>query len=818
MHVESVSTHAPKDSIVVEDAYLLFTGDFKRTGSDLVISKDGHELVVPDYFRGEKRAPLASPDGAYLTGDLVNALAGHTQFAQADGSASVAKVIGHVTKMTGSATVIRNGVSIDLNLGDNVNKGDVVQAGSNSTLGITFVDGAVFGLGSNAKMVLNEMVYDPNGSSNSSLLSLVQGTISFVAGATAKHGDMKVDTPVATMGIRGTAMLIEIDFVVPATGGAPPTRFQMLLEPNGYSGSAVLLDKVTLLPIATVNMPGTQTSIDGQGVVSFFPSAQLSPEAQDIINRVFSLKFANSDPNSLFHFTDTPVPEVKFVQLETGLYIPITITQLSTHDQSSSKTSGPIDPNAHIPGPPAISTVDRALSEKVGLTGSSLTDTVSGTISYADINPSDIPTAKTTFASFTYQDAQHHDITQLTDTQLAAIQAVEVQLAVVQDPNNKNFGTATWTYEIADHNFDFLADGETLTLTYVARVDNNFAPANEFNTKTFTITITGTNDVPTITATSSGFTEIPGTPDHAGGTITFADVDLTDRPEVTTSFASYTFLDSQGNALVLTAEQLAAIDVQLTLTSSPSNANDGTLTWSYDVPAGTFAFMHEGESLTLTYTATVDDGHGGVVTTPITVNIPAPVIIERVGQTGDPQPDTISGAVAFADLSEIQDVQLASTSWSGGAVLPDGLVTVLTAALQTTVGSGNVHFTFSAPDNNFDFLAAGETLDVIYNVTGIDSQGLSSTKQVTITVVGTNDVPEITSSAQGATLSELFNTPAEPDRLDRARHRNRCGDLHRRRPQRSPHGDGDRCCCFGHHHRAGGQSGGASPSYSPEGA
>jgi hypothetical protein len=163
MHVESVSTHAPKDSIVVEDAYLLFTGDFKRTGSDLVISKDGHELVVPDYFRGEKRAPLASPDGAYLTGDLVNALAGHTQFAQADGSASVAKVIGHVTKMTGSATVIRNGVSIDLNLGDNVNKGDVVQAGSNSTLGITFVDGAVFGLGSNAKMVLNEMVYDPNG-------------------------------------------------------------------------------------------------------------------------------------------------------------------------------------------------------------------------------------------------------------------------------------------------------------------------------------------------------------------------------------------------------------------------------------------------------------------------------------------------------------------------------------------------------------------------------------------------------------------------------------------------------------------------------
>ena len=127
-----------------------------------------------------------------------------------------AKVIGHVTKLIGNATAIRNGVSIILNQGDNVNKGDVVQSGSDSTLGITFIDGTVFGLASNAKMVLNEMVYDPNGSDNSSLLSLVQGTISFVAGATAKHGDMKVDTPVATMGIRGTAVLVEIDFEVPA--------------------------------------------------------------------------------------------------------------------------------------------------------------------------------------------------------------------------------------------------------------------------------------------------------------------------------------------------------------------------------------------------------------------------------------------------------------------------------------------------------------------------------------------------------------------------------------------------------------------------
>ena len=86
--------------------------------------------MLHDYFKGEKRAALASPDGAHLTPELVNALSGHVQLAQADGSASTAKVIGHVTKLTGTATAIRNGVSIILNQGDNVHKGDVVQSGS----------------------------------------------------------------------------------------------------------------------------------------------------------------------------------------------------------------------------------------------------------------------------------------------------------------------------------------------------------------------------------------------------------------------------------------------------------------------------------------------------------------------------------------------------------------------------------------------------------------------------------------------------------------------------------------------------------------
>ena len=161
-NIDTNSHRGHGDTITVPDAHLLFGGDYTRSGVDLILSKNGRELVVEDYFKGEKRAALASSDGASLSGDIVIALTGHVQYAQASGALDAAKVIGHVTKLTGSATVIRNGVSIVLNMGDNVHKGDVVQAGSGSLLGLTFIDGTTFALSSNARMVLNEMVYDPN--------------------------------------------------------------------------------------------------------------------------------------------------------------------------------------------------------------------------------------------------------------------------------------------------------------------------------------------------------------------------------------------------------------------------------------------------------------------------------------------------------------------------------------------------------------------------------------------------------------------------------------------------------------------------------
>lgn len=133
---------------------------------------------------------------------------------------SSSKPIGKVVATAGSVKIEHAGAVIvqanapaqagETKVGDLVYQGDLVQTAADGKVSINFIDGTSFNLSSNARMALDEYVYDPKGKSNSTLFNLSKGTFTFVAGSIAKTGDMKVDTPVATMGIRGTTPHIEI--------------------------------------------------------------------------------------------------------------------------------------------------------------------------------------------------------------------------------------------------------------------------------------------------------------------------------------------------------------------------------------------------------------------------------------------------------------------------------------------------------------------------------------------------------------------------------------------------------------------------------
>jgi hypothetical protein len=118
--------------------------------------------------------------------------------------------IGNVVTLIGSATFTRNNSSRPLKLKDDIFKNDILQTSANSTLGITFNDATTFNLTANARIAVDNFVYDDSGKQNAALYNVAKGTVAFVAAAVAKTGNMKISTPTATLGIRGTTGLVEV--------------------------------------------------------------------------------------------------------------------------------------------------------------------------------------------------------------------------------------------------------------------------------------------------------------------------------------------------------------------------------------------------------------------------------------------------------------------------------------------------------------------------------------------------------------------------------------------------------------------------------
>ena len=172
----SSSSADAEQLIFFPDKDVLFTAEYRRSGTDPLLL--GHETtaIIAGYFGDNRRLSIATHEGASLTGATVEALAGPNlsgQYAQAADTAAASAPIGRVKKVSGSASVLRNGVSIELRFGDVVAKGDVVQTGADSSLTLKFNDGTVFSLSSGARMVLNDLIYSADSSANSALFTLV---------------------------------------------------------------------------------------------------------------------------------------------------------------------------------------------------------------------------------------------------------------------------------------------------------------------------------------------------------------------------------------------------------------------------------------------------------------------------------------------------------------------------------------------------------------------------------------------------------------------------------------------------------------------
>ena len=148
-------------------------------------------------------------------------------------SAAADNSIGQVASMTGSATVTRgNAARAVLKVADVIYAKDILQTEVNSSLGVTFDDETTFSLSANTRIVIDSFVYQQGGHGNLASFNVAAGTASFIASLVAKTGDMKIATPEATLGIRGTTGIVE----VPPAGGAAAPTVKLYPDSDGHVG------------------------------------------------------------------------------------------------------------------------------------------------------------------------------------------------------------------------------------------------------------------------------------------------------------------------------------------------------------------------------------------------------------------------------------------------------------------------------------------------------------------------------------------------------------------------------------------------------
>ena len=116
--------------------------------------------------------------------------------------ALAASAVGKVTQVQNQAQVGGRTAAV----GTPVYMNDQLRTGANARLKITFSDGSDLTLGENARVVIDQFVYNPNKSKGAVVLSAAQGAVRFAGGKIENMQEKKVlvNTPSAALAVRGT--------------------------------------------------------------------------------------------------------------------------------------------------------------------------------------------------------------------------------------------------------------------------------------------------------------------------------------------------------------------------------------------------------------------------------------------------------------------------------------------------------------------------------------------------------------------------------------------------------------------------------------
>jgi len=120
--------------------------------------------------------------------------------------------IGNVDQIEGNGVIDRDKTDITIEQELPIEQYDTVKTG-NGKVGILFVDDTRVDVTQHSKLIIDEFVYDPNTKKGKLSLKAAIGTVRYASGQIAKTSrqDIKITTPTATIGVRGTDFSMTID-------------------------------------------------------------------------------------------------------------------------------------------------------------------------------------------------------------------------------------------------------------------------------------------------------------------------------------------------------------------------------------------------------------------------------------------------------------------------------------------------------------------------------------------------------------------------------------------------------------------------------
>jgi hypothetical protein len=150
--------------------------------------------------------------------------------ARAEGNA-----IGHISRIKGLVTIMRDGEALTLGVGREIEVADTLRTGLDGRAEITFSDASVLTVGPDSEVAVS--FFAPEAAQATALLDLISGIIRVTVNKATAWGRFEVRTTTAVASVRGTEYLVE---ALPDKSAVFVTEGRVAVSSRAGAGTVIL--------------------------------------------------------------------------------------------------------------------------------------------------------------------------------------------------------------------------------------------------------------------------------------------------------------------------------------------------------------------------------------------------------------------------------------------------------------------------------------------------------------------------------------------------------------------------------------------------